>query len=639
MKLKNILLFLAFVQVALSVKLWKNLDEEAAQNKVWQKVGDYIVKVMLNDESARKGRVELVIMDYFEQKFQQPATQIMKTSEKIVVESFDRNASRFERKDFVLIVLQVYSFGGETEESLVEYIQQQFSLDFPNRSAKFFVVFNGKVNGTDENEKHCCLKLQRQMARKSFHNTLCIANHENTFDVFRVERVNGVYATVSIPPRNYKFPMVEKINNKTLNVLQYDWAPYSYIEKGKLLGIHGLALDEFCRKYSLNYVIVNRNATVHNLEKVAENFHDMNADISFNTDLNIVGNEYDNINLNEIDGHCFLVPKNIHVSNQEYFSWPFDSTTSVLLTISSIMTILLWKVISIYTKSDTSMTFIIFETFKCLLGLGVEGFEQMCRKAKLLLFSYTVASMLLGSLYQTIMIAYMLTEPYLRSVRDFKELNESNIKIYQYFDDGTDITFRADLIMNRIKIDSKFSMHVPEGFNPKIAYLVPCSYAKTFERSKRNFKANRQILEKMPEPLIIYSQSYPISSGFPMKKELKQYAEGLREYGIRKFWIKELIRVDMDEELKSKERSFKIDDSMFLDLKDMTFPFLVLITGCIVGAVTLLFEQIIIRVLRRRNNRITTVREMGSMNEKVSIKKLSSEKLMAVLRIERYNRL
>lgn len=147
--------------------------------------------------------------------------------------------------------------------------------------------------------------------------------------------------------------------------------------------------------------------------------------------------------------------------------------------------------------------------------------------------------------------------------------------------------------MNRIKENSIYSLHVPELYNPTIAYLVPCSYADAFLRTPRNFKGKRQLLDKMAQPLAFYSQSYQIKSGFLMKEKLKRLVDGLMENGIRKHWVAKLVKEKMDEDLKKKELFLKMEESSFLELKNMTFPFLILIAGCIMGSSSFLVEQFI----------------------------------------------
>jgi hypothetical protein len=593
MKLIQIFLSLFIIKECLS------LSALAAKNKALEKVSAYIVKIMLNDENAQKGRVELAVSDYFDLKFEQPTTQIMKSSDKIVVESYGRNMRKFYKKDFVMMLLPAYQSGSEREKSLVGYIKTQFVLDFPDRSTKFFIVINGENKETSGNDQKCCVELASQMKTVKYFNTLFITLYEDAFRIFEVKLVSGEY--IAVPLRKYKFPMAKigEVRNLKLKLLQYNSAPFSYIENGKLFGIEGNSLNEFCRKYGLDYEIVNKNSTSYVPKEITKTFDELNVDMSFNTGLNLKVSA-DSIHLFELDGLCFLVPKNIPVSEQEYFSYPFDLPTTVLLIISTIMTTLLWKAMSIYAKSDLKISFIIFEMFKVFIGIGCSGFEKMCRKEKLLIFCYVVVSMIIVSLYQSIMIAFMLTEPLLRSVRDFKELNESKTLIYQYFDDAMEVTFRDELVMNKIKIGQNFSLHVPEKFNTKIVYLTACSYADSFVKAKRNFKGKRQFLEKMPKPLMIYAQKYSIASEFPLKRELKIYVDGLRESGIRNYWISELIRVDLDTQLRLKERNFNIDDRSLLDLKNMTFPFLVLLGGCVIGTLSFFMEQLIRRVWEER---------------------------------------
>jgi hypothetical protein len=252
------------------------------------------------------------------------------------------------------------------------------------------------------------------------------------------------------------------------------------------------------------------------------------------------------------------------------------------------------------------MAIILFETYKCAIGISVTGFEKLCRKEKLLIFSYVVFSMLLVSLYQSIMISFMLIEPVTRCFKDLQELNDSNVPIYQYFGYPTEVNFREELILNKIKRDKIFSMHVPQNFDHRMVYLVPCSYAEAFVRTTKNFKGRKQLFDKIPQPLKIYLQSYKMSHEFPLRHELEMLADGLRENGIRKFWVKKLVREILDPKLKMKEKIIPKKGYSFFNMKGMIFPFMVLIVGITTGTSIFFIEQLfrIVLCFKKRNGKL-----------------------------------
>lgn len=369
MKLTNILLVLISVKTVLCMKLKKDLDREEMQLKVWKDVGAYIVEMILNDDRAEKSPAELVIFDYFELKPQQPATQIMKIAEKIVIENISKNFKTFhKKKDFAMIVLP-QNLDGDEENSFERYANKRIIQDFPDRSLKFFIVIDGKSNATATDGNTYCLKVQNRMKNEGYLNILCILSYENTFETYTTVRNDEEYVLSTLSRSIHKFPEYDEINDKRLRVWQQNLAPYSYIKDGKLFGIEGNFAKELWRKYGLTYEIVNNNSIFPESDVIAKKFKELKVDVSFNTAFGEISRDYDNIHFGELDGECFLVPKNIPVSsNHEYFSYPFDMTTSILLIISTIMTTLLWKVLSIYQNTDLPMRYIIFEIYKCLLG-------------------------------------------------------------------------------------------------------------------------------------------------------------------------------------------------------------------------------------------------------------------------------
>lgn len=598
MKLTKVFLLVLFIRVISCLKPWKSIEKAVKEREVWNKVGFYVTQVMKNDESARKGRVEIGILAYFSGSDGLLEAEIMKESD-IVVENLAGKMRKSDGKDFVVILLKSWHFDLE----IITTKDKEFFRDFPYKLTKFIIVIDGYSNQSKENPGLFCSYFQSIVAANGYINVLCIEALANSLESFIIQKAGDDHKILTVPMSYYRFPVYEG-KLKKIDVLQYEIAPYSYIDDRKVFGIDGFALDVFCQKYGIKYTLVNNDT--HQPKNVSKYFHDKTSIVSFNPwQLNLDANDYEEISLKELDGLCFLAPKIIPTSNKaEYFTYPFDLITTILLMTGTTMTIFLWKTITIYQKSEVRMAFILFEIYKCTIGISMTGFQQMCRKEKLLIFSYVVVSMLLVSMYQSIMISFMLIEPVTRCFKDANEVNESSTEIYQYFGYKTEVNFRESLIMNKLYPGTTFSLHVPEKFNPLLVYLVPCSYAEAFVRTKRNFKGRHQYLDKVPVPLKLFSQSFKIANGFPMRQEMKWLADGLKENGIKKFWIKKLVREKTDPILKSKEKEFKKKWFAFLDLKLMVFPFMVLGGGFIIGTSVFLMEQIL-RICLWRRNRVT----------------------------------
>ena len=597
MKLTKVLVLVLFIRVVFCLKPWKNFEKTLEERQIWNKVGFYETQAMKNDDSAKNGRIEVGILTYLNESNGLLEAEIMKESGTIVVENLAGKAKKSVGKDFVIILLRTW----ELDLQIIVNKDENFFRDFPYKLTKFIILIDGFSDQIKKSTLFCS-QFQSIVAAKGYTNVLCIEAMANSLESFRLEKVHDGHEIVSVPMKYYRFPVYDgKLKN--IDLLQYEIAPYSYINDGKALGIDGYALDVFCKKYGIKYTLVNNDT--HQPKNVSRYFHDKTSVVSFNPwQLNLDANDYEEISLNELDGLCFLAPKIIPTSNKaEYFTYPFDLITTILLVSTTAVTIFLWKAITIYQKSEVRMAFILFEIYKCAIGISVTGFEQMCRKEKLLIFSYVVVSMLLVSMYQSIMISFMLIEPVTRCFKDANEINESSTEIYQYFGYPTEVNFRESLIMNKLYQDSTFSLHVPEKFNPLLVYLVPCSYAEAFVRTKRNFKGRHQYLDKVPIPLKLFSQSFKIANGFPMRKEMKWLADGLKENGIKKFWIKKLVREKMDPLLKSKEKELKKKWFAFLDLKLMVFPFMVLGGGITTGTAVFLMEQIL-RICLWRQTRV-----------------------------------
>lgn len=322
--------------------------------------------------------------------------------------------------------------------------------------------------------------------------------------------------------------------------------------------------------------------------------------MNLNTVINIGMAQVDYIHHSEIEGICMLAPRNI-VSLSYANSYPFDLWTSVLLVLATLLTVLIWKVLA---KSNLSTSFIIFNIFKCMIGRSVDEPHQITRKEKILIYSYILGSMILLSLYQSVIIAIMFTETKMTSIQSFKELNESKTKIYEYFADFESVPFkfRDEIVLSRIDPrEQKFLLKVPDSFDSNLVYMVTCSYARAFVRSGRNFKGHRQLFDVIPENFAEYNPIYTVSTSFPLKKEFKRFVRALDESGIKNFWIAEMMS---DKSNDLKQNLIESEDKILIDFNNMAVPFFVLFIGAAAGFIAFLYEKILSAIEHRRNLRI-----------------------------------
>lgn len=244
--MKLVQLFLVFILFK-RILCFKSLEHIETEVKIWRKIAFYSVNVLLNDESAEKGRVELGVLNFSDGKFQNLFEEIMKKSDRIVMEDLKTITAKYQRKDFIMILLKTRQF----ESAGTDFVYRRFSIEFPDKLTKFIVIIEHPNNESDKIEGNFCHQFQKTVSIRGFNNVLCLETNVNSVGIFKIQKTGDNFETVSIPLDHQTFPI---FNGKphTIQVLQYEVAPFSYISDGKLYGIEGKVLDEFCRKYGEN---------------------------------------------------------------------------------------------------------------------------------------------------------------------------------------------------------------------------------------------------------------------------------------------------------------------------------------------------------------------------------------------------
>lgn len=438
--------------------------------------------------------------------------------------------------------------------------------------------------------------------KKGYFNTMTILVQEETVTLAIFETVEKK-RKFKIITNDFNFPVARMsyIHSPDVIITQFDFPPFTRVEKGRIIGVDGQVLGAFCDKHKLNYKVVNSETSKFS---TSEFMHSMSkSDLSMNKYSSVMGHKnMENIQLNEYDGTCLLVPKNIPLSSYENLSFPFERVVTVLIIVIIISLVLVWKLISRSSRSKFSSSYILFSVYKMVLGGGFDNENLMNRKEKLMIYSFMFGNMILINLYQAWVISFMISEPAMRSVQSIRELNDSDTKIFQYFKESG-IKFRDELIVNKISVAvNDFMFKLPNDFNVDESHLVTCMYAENFVKSRSNFIGRKMIFEKLSDPITTNFLSYPVMKLFPLIKELTFVVTALQESGIKNHWMK---KITDDEKVKS---NYVDDDKFDLLFNDMKFPFLVLTFGVAVSLFTFVIEIIFHTTRQRRASKIKKLR-------------------------------
>lgn len=372
-------------------------------------------------------------------------------------------------------------------------------------------------------------------------------------------------------------------------ISQFEQFPYNFIKDGKLRGVEGHIIDEFFEKPNFNYTIINQKKLIslNQVWSILKQSDILLHPVHFTNETKLIMN----IHLNEMDGMCMLVPVNIRVSATNNLSIPSKTIFLVIFVLVIFLLIAVWKLTSSYDRSKFSLAYIIFAVYQLIIGLGFNNEYRLSRKEKLLIYTFMTCNMFLIQLYQSWILAIMLTKPSMRAVQSLKELNESDTKISQFYFESF-IKFRKELVVEMVSVLDHVSYSTLENFDKKLAYAVSCRYADFFVSSPSNFDGKIKKFEKMSKPIYTYSLAYLISKNFLYKDALKFKVDAILESGLKNYWVKEIL-----EKKKYKQKNPEHVDTLTQDIK---FPLLVLGFGGGLGVIAFAFEHLIYQFKQMR---------------------------------------
>jgi hypothetical protein len=153
-------------------------------------------------------------------------------------------------------------------------------------------------------------------------------------------------------PENLAFPVYSiKTHKPWLSVIFHDDIPFSFVDENRRIqGVDGKFINEFLRISGLNYSIFNKNSKLYTVPAVGA--IDFSLSRYFRMDLNMTGVLYEDVWLFDSDGFCMLVPRNILVGRMEALTSPFGFFISLLIGISGICVVLLWKLFKRLQKEN-----------------------------------------------------------------------------------------------------------------------------------------------------------------------------------------------------------------------------------------------------------------------------------------------
>ena len=580
----------------------------------WRKIAKYLHEVMLNDDSMKKGYINLLIIDFTLNHDIDEIVEFLNENTMIIMNLF-RNPAAFKylkNHDFVIII-QDFMQMDFTQTYYVDDFQNKINKQIKNLqvNAKYYIInsINTKQwkfsSIVKFNAK--CVNLFRTKGLDKLMFIDCYDFKHFTI-IKHLLKNNLIYFKQQLPSNTYfSIPKMGDMRDKIIKIQQFDELPFSKVENGRVLGTAGRLLDTFCDRYNVSYTIINKNTSNLELKRFAKIMYTEIMDLNLNHILRI--NEilaFESIILNELIDRSLLIPRNIPLSAYDSFSYPFDGKISIYLFVASCFVIISWKAMSLVTKTNFNIDFIVFSVLCYLMGNSATLQNRMSYKEKFIVYGYVWASLVLLTLYESYVISFMMTDQSYRSVTSLNELNNSNTKIHEYFMDG--IQFKENLIVHKMFLDvDNIILKMPDKVDVNQVYLVNNMYADVFVNSIRNYdKQGRRLFDKLIENIMPFVPTYIVNKSFPLKKELKYLIDALNESGIKSHWLEEMLSIQSNykDELLSKN-VVEVEEKIVLTFSDMKIPFIILGIGLSLSFVIFIIELKF--KTKRFNQRLLTI--------------------------------
>ncbi|CAO1415887.1 unnamed protein product [Diamesa hyperborea] len=340
---------------------------------------------------------------------------------------------------------------------------------------------------------------------------------------------------------NFFYPdKIKDLRQYPMKVAVYDQYPRIHLSDEMYVGLDVPFLITFLNELnaSLKFYHQAKGSLVKDLvQSIASRKYDM----CVNTDFNSMTQDMNLIPLNEFDGFCALIPKEGPIPFYEFIFYPFEKEVWYVLAVTLGIGIFVW-IISKRVNPNSSVGSFLFKLYGYFLGQGSSESSYLLSQ-KLILQLFIFAFLILGTCYQSLLVALILDPRYSYELKTFDEVKASNL------------TFAADnlFINNYLMVDSEFmpnkivpfgttnnqfnTANIPEVWSLKYGIIFKCSMAEIFLTSNENFNNDGSTkYYQVAEKIVTTMDAYPSSIYNPFEEKLKFIISSVFESGIKHYW-------------------------------------------------------------------------------------------------------
>ena len=327
--------------------------------------------------------------------------------------------------------------------------------------------------------------------------------------------------------------------------------------------------------------------------KIGSRFYDM----SMNTDFHSMTQDLNLIPLNEFDGFCALIPKEMPIPFYELIFYPFQKEVWYGLAVTIGIGILVWT-LSRRVNPNTSVGSFLFKLYGYFLGQGASETSYLLSQ-KFILQLFIFGFLILGTCYQSLLVALISEPRYPYEFKTFEEVKASNLTfaadnifieyylmVYKQFMPNKVVPFGS--VYNKSN-----NVNITEVWNLQYGIIFKCSMAEIFLTSNDNYNNDgSKRFYQVAEKIVTTMEAYPSSIYSPFEEKLKFIISSVFESGIKHYWK---LQAAHHPYFKFVENSLTHSESskLLITLEDLFGVFVLFLIGNLIAIIVFIIEVII----------------------------------------------
>lgn len=297
----------------------------------------------------------------------------------------------------------------------------------------------------------------------------------------------------------------------------------------------------------------------------------------------------------DTDGYCAMVPLPKRNPTYEFLFTPFDKWTWILILASTICGAVVWQLLGTSSEASSSGFYFIFGVYSYFIGQST-SFHQHTPMQKMLLQLVILLAFILGSAYESLLIASLSDSRVYKKITLVDELVTGNYSFYvnenfanQMVDSEFYQQIKPRVAAKRLTKEEKINFEQLARDN--FVIIEPCSMIDfVLKGLKHDLKHEEKPIAfyyKLDQPFNFYYLNFPVATNSFFHQHLQRMSYLLFESGVRKYWMQKRPHENLE---NLQKRLYYENEEYLLNIVDLSPAFYILITGLILSTIVFLFE-------------------------------------------------